>query len=865
MHRTPILLALLLQATTAAAQVRSEPDSASLQTRVDSLPALTIRADSVVPGTARTLPELLATRVPGLLVERSSGAVGAGSRIRLRGASGMYFSNQPLVVVDGVRYIGDERSITIDVGGATPSRLDDFDPEDVESIRVLPGPAAAAQYGAAGKNGVIEVRTRRGEGRPTTVRAYMATGIQVDPTSYPANYARVGVYPGGGRTIRCTLLEEANGRCIPKPDSLVSANPIEDLAFFRTGAMRTVGVSVGGSVPLATYYVSGSMDQDVGVLGPDRRERKGVRGSLAIRPLASAEVSVTASRRRIELDFPPEGEEFYSRFSDGLLASPFDPTREDGFPLSKQGFWQLDSSQDLWHTTLGIRGEWRPLPWIAAGASFGDDRVELDERQVARTDNPFWTTDETVDSEHLLRSLGVDATVSLAPLPNFAFTSTLGWERVSERLDARSELIREGLTPSRGRSSSKEVVEGVYLRQRLEWGDRVELNGMLRMDDPPGRSEMESRLSSSLGVAWIAVRDGMATAGIGEIRARAGYGSVPSQLRFLSKDARPSCPELMYCGGEELRTEVVRELEAGIDAELFGGRVGVGLTAYDQKTRDALAIGIASGVGGYTTALRNVGTVHNRGVEGILRADLVTGSRVSWSADFLTAVNRNRLEASGPPLGIGIGSFQNHLDGHPLGAYYGLPILGFEDLNGDGLIGLADCTGYQCEVRLGRAVEYLGAPTPTRTAALGTRIGLFGSVGLSARLDHQGGARLLNFTRALRCSDVCREAYERDTPLETQAAIAAMGLGTYAGFIEDADFVKLREVSVTLSAPATLARRVGAVGLDLTLAGRNLATWTGYTGFDPEVNTYGQAPFRRADSFVQPLTRQWTTRLDVRF
>lgn len=864
MHRTPILLALLLQATAAAAQVRSEPDSAASQARVDSLPALTIRADSVVPGTARTLPELLATRVPGLLVERSSGAVGAGSRIRLRGASGMYFSNQPLVVVDGVRYIGDEQSITIDVGGTAPSRLDDFDPEDVESIRVLNGPAAAAQYGAAGKNGVIEVRTRRGEGRPM-VRAFVATGVEADPTSYPANFARAGIDGWGARTIRCTLMEQEGGLCIPNPDSVVSWNPMEDISPLRTGTLRTIGVSLGGSVPLASYYVSGSKDEDVGVLDPNRRERTGFRGNLSLRPFASTELNFTAGHRRGRLDLPGDGRSGSSRFQEGLFASPLSPIGPDGFPLPWLGDLRYSNAQDVRHTTLGFRGEWRPVRWMTAGASFGEDLVEQDERQAARRDTPSWMADVSEDSERRLRSVGVDATVSLALLPKLAFTSTLGWERVSDRLDTRSELISEGFTPSRGSSSFREAVEGVYLRQRLGWGDRVVLSGALRMDDPPVRSEMKPRLSSSLGVEWLAVRDALAGLGVDEVRFRAGYGSTPSQLRFLSQDAESLCPDPLFCRGEDLRTEVVRELEAGIDALLIGGRVGVGLTAYDQETRDALAVGTRSTTGGFYTALRNAGTVHNRGVEGILRVDLVTGSRLNWSADLLAAVNRNRLDVTGPPMAHDIGPFQTHLDGHPLGAYYGLPVLGFEDLNGDGLIGFADCTEARCEVRVGRAVEYLGSPTPTRIAALGTRLGLFGFVGVSVRLEHQGGARLLNMTRALRCFYVCREAYEHDTPLETQAAIAAMGLGTYAGFIEDADFVKLRQLSVTLSAPATLARRVGAAGLDLTLAGRNLATWTGYTGFDPEVNRFSQAPFRREDNAVQPLTRQWTTRLDVRF
>jgi hypothetical protein len=79
--------------------------------------------------------------------------------------------------------------------------------------------------------------------------------------------------------------------------------------------------------------------------------------------------------------------------------------------------------------------------------------------------------------------------------------------------------------------------------------------------------------------------------------------------------------------------------------------------------------------------------------------------------------------------------------------------------------------------------------------------------------------------------------------------------------------VKLREVSVTLLAPNDWARRVRASNLSLTLAGRNLATWTDYTGFDPEVNGFGifDSGFQTYDYYTQPPLRQWTARIDVNF
>jgi hypothetical protein len=95
--------------------------------------------------------------------------------------------------------------------------------------------------------------------------------------------------------------------------------------------------------------------------------------------------------------------------------------------------------------------------------------------------------------------------------------------------------------------------------------------------------------------------------------------------------------------------------------------------------------------------------------------------------------------------------------------------------------------------------------------------------------------------------------------------VIAYNLGTRAGYIEDASFWKLRELSATLDAPAALARRAGASGLTIAVVGRNLATWTKYSGFDPEVNAYGQSTFSVSDFNTQTPLRTWTARVALTY
>ncbi|MGH7446820.1 MAG: hypothetical protein ACRELT_04630, partial [Longimicrobiales bacterium] len=104
--------------------------------------------------------------------------------------------------------------------------------------------------------------------------------------------------------------------------------------------------------------------------------------------------------------------------------------------------------------------------------------------------------------------------------------------------------------------------------------------------------------------------------------------------------------------------------------------------------------------------------------------------------------------------------------------------------------------------------------------------------------------------------------------LEQQAAaIATVFHNTPAGFMEDASFVKLREISLELMAPEAWASRFfNASAASITISGRNLATWTDYTGLDPEINFAGSGSnFTTAEFLTQPPARYFTARVDVTF
>jgi hypothetical protein len=199
-----------------------------------------------------------------------------------------------------------------------------------------------------------------------------------------------------------------------------------------------------------------------------------------------------------------------------------------------------------------------------------------------------------------------------------------------------------------------------------------------------------------------------------------------------------------------------------------------------------------------------------------------------------------------------------------LGGFWDRPI-SFSDANGDGIIAVS-------EVAVGDTAVYLGSAIPQREISLNTAISLFnGMFRIGAQADYRGAFKQFNNTEAFRCISTgnnCQAMFDPAAPLDEQARAVARRFHptfTRAGYIEDSEFVKLRELSLTFNAPAAWAGSLRADRLSLTLAARNLFTITGYTGPDPEVQSAGQNNFVTQDFLTLPPVRTFLLRANLGF
>ena len=170
---------------------RRRPQKREIGNAVGTIDASDIVATSPIIA----MQGLLNGRTPSLVVMPTSGQVGTGSQVRIRGMSSLSLGNNPLLFVDGVRVNNDPATgpVSQAFGSSPISRLNDFNPEDIESIEVLKGPSAATLYGTEAANGVINIITKKGIGGNARWSLTVRQGMNYVAdwkTRFPQNYGR---------------------------------------------------------------------------------------------------------------------------------------------------------------------------------------------------------------------------------------------------------------------------------------------------------------------------------------------------------------------------------------------------------------------------------------------------------------------------------------------------------------------------------------------------------------------------------------------------------------------------------------------------------------------------------------------------
>ena len=223
--------------------------------------------------------DVLVSKAPGVMVIPGT-QTGAGIRIRVRGTSSLSLTNNPMYVIDGVVVEGTTGSSTLSVGGTTPSRVGDLNPEEIENIEIVRGPSASTLYGTNAANGVIVITMKRGIAGRTQWTTYTEQTAITDQNNHPTAFRgwRTGTTSTtnstASNTVQCFLSQVAAGQCTQ--DSVTSFNLFEDdeSTPFGVGYRSQYGVQVRGGSDLVRYFAHGEYEDEDGVTKvPDFEEQ----------------------------------------------------------------------------------------------------------------------------------------------------------------------------------------------------------------------------------------------------------------------------------------------------------------------------------------------------------------------------------------------------------------------------------------------------------------------------------------------------------------------------------------------------------------------------------------------------------------
>ena len=892
-----------------------------------------ISVEDIPQASLTKFADVLAGRTAGVSLQGVAGTAGTSQRIRIRGANSLSLSNEPLIFLDGVQVSNSSRLGDADafgVGGQDVSRLNDINPDDIQKVEVLKGPAASALYGTAAANGVILITTKRGQAGRTTWNVYAEGSRITDETDYPSNYLPLQIdvpgeplvvaYGGGVDFFNfdaytpCFNFDAADGLCAV--DTVLTMNSLRDsrLTPFSTGHQQKYGLNVSGGGERATYYLSGEIEDEQGVISYNDLTQANLRANLQAQVSEDFNLTLTSGYVKNQLALNSNDNSIFSPLINGLIGPAFFYPNNTGTPGVTNEFnygfgfgidqlANLTTDQDTDRFTLGLNGNYRPLSWLVANANLGLDLSSGNTsetlqpgllpiaasyvagfRQSERASNYLYTGNTSLQGSFVLT-------------PSITSTTTLGGSYQRSLLESTRCYgvgIISGTATCGGTAREFDVDEdfseiitvGGFLEQRFGWNDRLFLAASIRGDDNSAFGENFGFIYyPAASLSWVVIEEPWfpEVAALSNLRLRTAYGT--SGLRPNFRDAitlfQPipvtigsgDVPgiSLFSTGNEDLEPERTTEWEAGFDLGFLDNRVVFDFTYFTKRSRDALIERrLPPSLGLTETIFDNLGSIRNSGIEAQLQ--IAALQTEDYGVNF--TLNASTLSNEVEELGEGVEDIifnrgnQRHTEGKPAGAFF-QPHVTYADANGDGLLSFD-------EVEIGDPV-YIGPSLPTRTFSLITDITLFEWIRVSTLFDYRGGNFQLNDTEQFRCQNGtfgygergCAATGDPSASLRSQAAFLASVSDNASNFlyIEDADFVKWRELAVTFSVPQSMTARWAALqGASLTLAGRNLKTWTDYTGLDPEINeTGGDANFTQGEFNTQPPVRYLTARLNFTF
>ncbi len=834
----------------------------------------------------QTLDNALQGKVPGAMITQNSGAPGGGIQIQLRGVSSINASFSPLYVIDGV--VVDNSAIANGITVITQSsrvnfpsaqdqrvnRSADINPNDIENIQILKGPSTSSIYGNRGTNGVVIITTKQGRAGRTTLDITQRFG-----TAALSNKLGLRCFTSGQEYADWTgdtavtaiaadiaLYNAATNKCHDYEQELYGEKPFN---------YQTVASLRGASAAGTNFFVSGLVQHDGGLVHNDFYNKQSLRANVGhqfgsrLNLRANTELIHSLTQRGISGN-DNTGINPYTTFSgtpsfvelrrnpDGTFPknpstlvgnnNPFQnaeiiKTPENVYRLigSATGVYNL-VAQERQTLDLTLRGGVDSYSYQSKVISPATAYIE----QVNALPGTIVNSQANVLNASLGGSLAHRIIRSA-----FTATTSAGFGQSRRNSDVVANSGRGVFPGVTNVSAATQIFTtedqainkffSLFAQEEfLTLGERLLLTAAVNGERSSNNGDAKKfyaypKFSASYRVPFTPTR-------IDDLKLRLAYGRAGNapqggKYTFLStliQEGVSGYRASTVKGFPGIRPEIASEIEGGLDLTAFSGRMRLSATQWRKQIDNLVLQASVAPSTGFTSLSINGGQLVTHGTELELGMTPIQTDRFNWVSNTTYASNKGKITRLPVAPFIPIsGSFGTRF-GNAF-VQQGQLVTVLQAINGCTVLN----TNGTCSAA-NRILTFVGNSAPDYQMGFSNDF-TFGPVRFSSLFDWRKGGLGINLTNAY-----------FDGSLGADSAVGNQRARDFAAgkavYVENSGFVKLRELTLGYELPAGVTSRLfngHAQAARIELSGRNLKTWTKYTGLDPEVSNFGNQPLGR--------------------
>lgn len=850
-------------------------------------------------------------KVAGVTVQQTSGLPGSGMTVRVRGASSIASSNDPLYVVDGV---------PVGTGNYAIAYLS---PQDIETMQILKDASSAAIYGSRAANGVVLITTKQGKkSKGPQISFNASVGLANVACTY--DVLNVAEYKD--------LMDEIG--VVSLPDGLKDETDWFKETY-KTGVSQNYQLSVSNATDKMRYYVSGGYSDEQGILPVAYNRRFNVKASFdsdlfkwinvgtnvayshyknngIISGTGSNRAGVvlsvinTPTYAKTWSETNPDW--YWTEFYGANLTTPHEnlARTENNYSQTDRllltGYATIKFHKTFqFKSTVSMDRRWThtysfldPIKTSYGRTQHGTASSERADDMRMVYDNIF-TYNNSWDAKHNFEAMaGTSATTSR-------------WENLS---GSRSHFSPDygnaifGLNGGnngglRGQSQgyTRWAIMSYLARVSYNYDSKYYITANFRAD---GSSKLAPGhrwgFFPSVSAAWrLSGEDWLKDVSwISDLKLRAGWGQQGNQSGLADyawvqqyntnyydwtdsayADATPTLGGKSNIGNKDLTWETTSQANVGIDWSMFNGRLNVTLDGYYKYTKDLLMnVPLPSP---NPWIFRNEGEMSNWGLELAVNSVNIEKNGWSWTTDFNISMNRNRLEKLDlqqvyyyTQTSEALSEYVVRMTpGRPLSQFWGYTALGvdpetgmviYEDYNGDGKINVAD-------------KHYIGDANPWFTAGMTNTVSWKG-LSLSILMTSSVGNDIYNASRIemigmYNGSNQIKDAVRRwripGQVTDVPKAGELDNLKASTRWIEDGSYLKIKNITLAydIRHPALKKANISSIRPYITLD--NMITFTKYSGYDPEMSQWSSATNMGIDWGTYPCVKTVLFGVNIEF